>query len=88
MKRYIEEFGKDVSMKMNGKLLVNSKLSLTANNFAKEKGKFPEFHEAVFKTNLEQGKNIGDMELLLNIGEETGLNRQELKIYLEDEGNL
>lgn len=88
MKRHIEEFGKDVGMKLNGKLLANSKLSLAANNFAKEKRRFPEFHEALFKANFEEGKNIGDMEVLLNIGEETGLDRQELKTYLEDEGNL
>lgn len=88
MKRHIEEFGKDVGMKLNGKLLANSKLSLAANNFAKEKGKFPEFHEALFKANFEEGKNIGDIEVLLGIAEEVELSRQDLKEYLEDKNNL
>lgn len=88
MKLHIEEFGKDVGMKLNGKILANSRSSLAANNFAKGKGKFPEFHEAVFRANFVDGKNIGDMDVLLEIGEEAGLNKVELKTYLEDEDNL
>jgi len=88
MKRHIEEFGKDVDMKLNGRILANSRLSLAANNFASERGHFDAFHEAVFKANFEEGKNIGDIEVLLSIAEEVGLSRQELKAYLEDEKNL
>ncbi|MBW6537592.1 MAG: DsbA family oxidoreductase [Mariniphaga sp.] len=88
MKQYIENFGKDVGMKLNGKLLANSKLSLAANNFAREKGKFPEFHEAVFKANFEDGKNIGEITVLLDLAEGVGIDTQELKTYLEDEANL
>ncbi len=64
MKQYIENFGKDVGMKLNGKITGKLKISL-AITFAREKGKFPEFHEAVFKANFEDGKNIGEIALFI-----------------------
>ncbi len=88
MKNYIESFGKDVGIKLNGDVLANSKLSLAANEFAKKKGKFDKFHEAIFKANFEEGKNIGDMDVLLEIAQSVGLNKAELKLYLVDERNL
>ncbi|MFT7612926.1 MAG: putative DsbA family dithiol-disulfide isomerase [Parvicellaceae bacterium] len=88
MKNRIEEFGDDVNMKVNGNLLANSKLSLAANNFAQQKGKFSQFHEGIFKANFEEGKNIGDLEVLLEIAEESGLDREELTAFLSNEKNL
>ena len=88
MKQYIEDFGKDVGMKLNGNILANSRLSLAANNFARGKGHFEAFHEAIFRANFEEGKNIGDLPTLLDIAKEVGLDPQELKQYLEDESNL
>jgi predicted DsbA family dithiol-disulfide isomerase len=88
MKNHIENFGKDVGIKLNGDILANSKLSLAANEFAKEKGKFNEFHEAIFKANFEDGKNIGDIDVLLAIAQGIGLNKEELSQYLGDQKNL
>ena len=88
MKKHIEHFGRDVDMKLNGKILANSKLSLAANEFSKQSGKFSEFQDAIFKANFEEGKNIGDIDVLLDIAEEVGLARQELRRYLADEKNL
>jgi predicted DsbA family dithiol-disulfide isomerase len=88
MKNHIENFGKDVGMKLNGDILANSKLSLAANEFAKEKGKFNEFHEAIFKANFEDGENIGDINVLLTIAQNIGLNKKELSQYLKDQENL
>ena len=88
MKNHIENFGKDVGIKLNGDILANSKLSLAANEFAKEKGKFNEFHEAIFKANFEDGENIGDINVLLAIAEGVGLNKKELSQYLRNQENL
>ena len=88
MKNHIENFGKDVGIKLNGDVLANSKLSLAANEFAKEKGKFNEFHEAIFKANFEDGENIGDINVLLAIAEGVGLNKKELSHYLRNQENL
>jgi predicted DsbA family dithiol-disulfide isomerase len=88
MKNHIENFGKDVGMKLDGDILANSKLSLAANEFAKEKGKFNEFHEAIFKANFEDGENIGDINVLLTIAQNIGLNKKELSQYLKDQENL
>ncbi len=88
MKNHIENFGKDVGMKLDGDILANSKLSLAANEFAKEKGKFNEFHEAIFKANFEDGENIGDINVLLAIAQGIGLNKKELSQYLNNQENL
>jgi predicted DsbA family dithiol-disulfide isomerase len=88
MKNHIENFGKDVGIKLNGDILANSKLSLAANEFAKEKGKFNEFHEAIFKANFEDGENIGDINVLLTIAHDIGLNKEELSQYLRNQENL
>lgn len=88
MKNHIENFGKDVGMKLNGNVLANSKLSLATNEFAKEMGKFNEFHEAIFKANFEDGENIGDIDVLLTIAQSIGFNKEELSQYLDDQKNL
>ena len=88
MKNQIENFGKDVGIKLNGHMLANSKLSLAANEFAKEKGKFNAFHKAIFKANFEDRENIGDIDVLLEIASSIGLNKEELSQYLDDQKNL
>ncbi|RLD78377.1 MAG: hypothetical protein DRJ07_13295 [Bacteroidetes bacterium] len=88
MKNHIENFGKDVDMKLKGNMLANSKLSLAANEFAQGKGKFNEFHEAIFKANFEEGKNIGELDVLLKIAQNVGIDHEGLSQYLEDERNL
>jgi predicted DsbA family dithiol-disulfide isomerase len=88
MKNHIENFGEDVGIKLNGDILANSKLSLAANEFAKEKGKFNEFQEAIFKANFEDGENIGDINVLLAIAQGIGLNKEELSQYLRNQENL
>jgi len=61
-----------IEMRPKG-IIANSRLALEASEFAKEEGKFHEFHEAVFKAYFEEGKNIGEIEVLLDIGKGVGL---------------
>ena len=54
-------------------LLSNSRLALLAAEFAREKGKFPAFHEAVFAAYFSHGQDIGNLGVLRQIATDTGL---------------
>ncbi|MCY0903140.1 MAG: DsbA family protein, partial [Firmicutes bacterium] len=58
--------------------LSNSRLALEASEFAREQGKFHAFHNAVFHAYFTEGRDIGDREILLSIGESVGLPRESL----------
>lgn len=64
--------------------LSNSRLALEASEFAREQGKFHLFHDAVFHAYFTEGKDIGDREVLMSIGESLGLSRESLKEALTD----
>jgi predicted DsbA family dithiol-disulfide isomerase len=82
VKRLADDAG--VKIRFSG-FIPNSRLALYISEFARIKGKFDEFHELVFKKYWEEGGNIGDLEILLNLGENIDLNREEILIYLESE---
>ena len=77
--------GRDDGIKKNNNTLANSHQSLKANEFAKKYSKQDEFHIAIFKAYFEDGKNIGNMEVVLKIGEKVGLDKEKLKTYIESE---
>jgi len=56
----------------------NSHLSLEAGEFAKEHGRFNEFHNDIFKAYFSQGKDIGSIAVLKQIGKEAGLDADAL----------
>jgi predicted DsbA family dithiol-disulfide isomerase len=59
-------------------LISNSRFSLEASEFAKEKGAFDQFHRALFQAYFSQGIDIGNIEVLAQIGHESGLDRDAL----------
>jgi predicted DsbA family dithiol-disulfide isomerase len=61
----------------------NSRLALQIGEFAKEKGKFKEYHEAVFKAYWQESKEIGHKEQLFSVAVQAGLDLRELETYLE-----
>jgi len=63
--------------------LSNSRLAHYISEFARKKGKFNEFHELVFDKYWKEGKDIGDLSLLLDLAESIGLNKNEILYYLE-----
>jgi predicted DsbA family dithiol-disulfide isomerase len=79
----VTDYGKDVGLNIKTRSLYNSKNSLKVNEYAKEQGKFEAFHKAIFKAYLEDDKNIGDVNILLNIAEEIGLNRDKTKAFID-----
>lgn len=62
----------NIEIKLPG-FATNSRLALEASEFAKGKGKFPEFHMAIYEAYFLEGRNIGDIEIVLEIGEKAGL---------------
>jgi predicted DsbA family dithiol-disulfide isomerase len=56
----------------------NSRLSIEAGEFAKEQGRFEQFHHSVFQAYFSQGKDIGNIEVLKKIGKDAGLDADAL----------
>ena len=75
----IREMAKEdnIEIKLPG-YATNSRLSLEASEFAKIKGKFLEFHIGVYEAYFLEGRNIGNIEIVLDIGEKAGLHRSDL----------
>ncbi len=63
-------------------VLPNSQLALYISEFARKKGKFEGFHEIIFEKYWKEGKNIGELPLLLDVAKSIGLNKDELLAYL------
>ena len=51
----------------------NSRLALQAGAYAAEQGKFDELHEALFQAYFSQGLDIGDQEVIMQLGRDVGL---------------
>lgn len=62
----------------------NSKLALEISEYAREKGKFREFHSAIFKAYWQEDRDIGNMEFLFELTKKVGLDVKKLKEYIED----
>ena len=75
-----EEIG--LEMRMPEKLS-NSRLALLGGEFAREAGKPDEYHEAVFTAYFQQGKDIGDVDALLDIAAGIGLDLDSFRGSLE-----
>jgi predicted DsbA family dithiol-disulfide isomerase len=61
----------------------NSRLSLEVGEFAKEQGRFEQFHRAVFQAYFSQGKDIGNIDVLKRIGKDAGLDADALEKALK-----
>ena len=62
----------------------NSRLSLLAGEFAQDMGRFEEFHENVFRAFFTDLKDIGKLDVILEIGSNSGLNPEALKLALNE----
>jgi len=61
----------------------NSRLSLEAGEFAKEQGRFDRFHRAIFEAYFSHGKDIGDIDVLTQLGTQAGLDPDALRNALQ-----
>ncbi len=62
---------------------LNSAPALEGALWAKEKGKFRQYHSAVFAAAFTEGRDIGDVEVLGSLVEGLGLDAQELMEHLQ-----
>ncbi|MBA3544823.1 MAG: DsbA family oxidoreductase [Chthoniobacterales bacterium] len=60
-----------------------SRLALEAAEFAGSAGKFDAMHTALFRAFFEEGRDIGDVEVLVEIGEANGLEGDALRRALQ-----
>ena len=69
-------------------VLSNSRKALLAGEFARDQGRFGPFHDLTFRAYFEEGKDIGRTDLLLDLAERAGLERESLRSALEEERHL
>ncbi len=80
VKRLAEEDG--LELKFSDKW-PNSRLALYISEYARKKGKFDEFHILVLDAFWKEGKDIGDLSLLLDLAVSIGLNKEEILDYIK-----
>ena len=65
-------------------MIANSHLALAAAEFAKDCGRFDDFHRRVFQAYYQEDRNIGDKAVLLEIAGSSGLDTDELAKALDE----
>jgi predicted DsbA family dithiol-disulfide isomerase len=74
----LRTYGSQFGLQFNNlEVLSNSHLSLIAGEFAKDRGKFHEYHEAAFKAYFTDGEDIGKVEVISRILEKLNLDAKE-----------
>ena len=61
-----------------------SRKALEAAELAREQGRYEAMHHALFRAFFEEGRDIGDPEVLVEVGESVGLDGQALRAALEE----
>ena len=61
-----------------------SRKALEAAEFARERGRYGAMHNALFRAFFEEGRDIGDVEVLLDVGGSVGLEREGLRVALDE----
>ena len=62
----------------------NSRLALEASEFARDAGRHHGFHARIFKAYFTDNLDIGDMEVILDLAREEGLNIEDLAAALKE----
>lgn len=68
----------------NRTLLSNSRLALEASEYARDMGKYEEFHERVFRAYFTEATDIGDLDKLCAVAAKCGLDIIEMTNALKD----
>ena len=85
----VKRLADEVGIKFNFSCkLPNSRLALIVAEFARKKGQFNEFHELLFDMYWKEGKDIGDLTLLLDLADSRGFDKKELLDYIESDEPL
>jgi predicted DsbA family dithiol-disulfide isomerase len=77
---YLQQVAEQVGLEMRPReVIINSRRALGAAEFAREQGKFEEMHHALFKAHWQQTGKLEDVDDLVRIGTEVGLDVAELR---------
>jgi predicted DsbA family dithiol-disulfide isomerase len=63
-------------------VLTNSLLALEATEYAKDEGKAAEFSRAVYAAYFQDGQNIGDLDVVLGLAQQVGLDATMVQEHL------
>lgn len=81
----LESVAAEVGLVMRQRdVIINSRRALGAAEFAREQGKFDEMHHALFKAHWEGTGRLENVDDLVRIGTEVGLDPAELKTAIEE----
>ena len=81
----VDDLADEVGLVMKQRdVLINSRKALGAAEFARERGKFDEMHRALFKAHWELSGKLEDVDDLVRIGTEAGLDPVELRAAIEE----
>jgi predicted DsbA family dithiol-disulfide isomerase len=81
---YLQQVAAEVGLKMQTRdVIINSRRALGAAEFGRENGKFEQMHHALFKAHWEQTARLEDVEDLVRVGVEVGLDAGELRTAIE-----
>ncbi|MFC1940465.1 DsbA family protein [Chloroflexota bacterium] len=82
---HLSERADELGLKLKRSPIVPcSRLALEVAEYAKEHGKFDQFHLAVFKAYWEEAKNIGLRIVIREIVQECGLDANEVESFLDE----
>jgi predicted DsbA family dithiol-disulfide isomerase len=85
MRSRLEGVASEVGLVMRQRdVIINSRRALGAAEFAREQGKFDAMHHALFKAHWEGTGRLEDVDDLVRIGTEVGLDPVELKLAIEE----
>jgi predicted DsbA family dithiol-disulfide isomerase len=82
---YLQQVAQQVALEMQPRdVIINSRRALGAAEFAREHGKYEEMHHALFKAHWQQTGKLEDVNDLVRIGTEVGLDAEELRRAIEE----
>jgi len=86
MRGRLEEVAAEVGLVMRQRdVIINSRRALGAAEFAREHGKFKEMHHALFRAHWELTGRLENVDDLVHIGEEIGLDPVELRLAIDED---
>jgi len=85
MHSHLQSIAESVGLQMESRnVIINSRRALGAAEFGREHGKFDEMHHALFKAHWEGSGKLEQVDDLVRIGIEVGLEGEELRVALEE----
>ncbi len=70
------------------KKLPNTRLALFIAEFAKKEGKFDQYHKLIMEKYWEEGVDVGNLSILLDLCESIGLDREKVQEYIKSDEPL